>query len=319
MQTLRAFFFPGRAPPYQARQHVVQLPDADQVILHDDCPVGWQIGHRTALLIHGLAGSHASPYVVRIAGKLNDRGVRTFRMDLRGCGAGAMLARFPYHSGRSDDAAAALAAIAEICPGSPASAIGFSLGGNIVLKLLGEVAGNPPPGNLDSGVAVCPPIDLTACVRSLGRPINRFYDRYFVDRLLADLRRRRQCVAGLMVAAEGHERSILDRPLPRRLFDFDDRFTAPVSGFGSAENYYRLCSSASLISSIRLPTLIIAARNDPMIPVAAFEGISPTDSTRILIADSGGHLGFWSKRSNDPDRWWMDWRVVEWVTARLVD
>ena len=89
-------------------------------------------------MIHGLAGCHQSPYMRRIAAKLNAGGIRTFRMDLRGCGAGALLARLPYHSGQSADAAAALETIAGICPGSPATLIGFSLGGNIALKLVGE-------------------------------------------------------------------------------------------------------------------------------------------------------------------------------------
>src|SRR5262249_16724822 len=143
-------------------------------------------GDRTALLIHGLVGSHLSPYMQRVAGKLNAHGIRTFRMDLRGCGAGAALARYPYHSGRSDDAAASVRKIAEVCPGSSTTLIGFSLGGNITLKLVGELPDELPP-NLDSAVAVSPPIDLLHCVESLRRPLNRFYDRYFVRLLLTQV------------------------------------------------------------------------------------------------------------------------------------
>src|SRR4029079_7213602 len=108
LQTLAGVYLRGSAKPYRAAQHRVTVSDDDKVVLHDDCPVGWQAGGRTALLLHGLSGCYSSHYMERIASKLNDAGVRTFRKDLRGGGAGARLARLPYHSGRSDDAAAAL-------------------------------------------------------------------------------------------------------------------------------------------------------------------------------------------------------------------
>ncbi len=165
------------------------LDDGDQIVLHDDCPDGWRPGDRAALLIHGLAGCHESGYMVRIAHKLHAAGVRAFRMDLRGCGAGAALARLPYHSGRSEDARAALVAIAELAGGSPTTLVGFSLGANIALKLLGEL-GQAKCGNLDSAMAVCPPIDLAACSRQIARGGNRLYDRHFVHLLLRQLRRR---------------------------------------------------------------------------------------------------------------------------------
>ena len=104
LQTIAAGYLPGHKFPYQAVQHTVVLPDGDAIILHDDCPPAWTPSDRVALLIHGLAGCHESPYMVRIAGKLNAIGVRTFRMDLRRSGAGWRLARFPYHAGRSLDA-----------------------------------------------------------------------------------------------------------------------------------------------------------------------------------------------------------------------
>ncbi|OYV87501.1 MAG: hypothetical protein B7Z73_10010 [Planctomycetia bacterium 21-64-5] len=138
-----------------------RLHDGDQIVLHDDCPEGWQPGDRVALLIHGLAGCHQSIYMLRIAARLEELGVRAFRMDLRGCGAGVGLARLPYHAGRSEDAAAALETIARLCPASPVALVGFSMGGNIALKLLGEL-GEERCGHLDRAVAVCPPFDLLA-------------------------------------------------------------------------------------------------------------------------------------------------------------
>ncbi|HEX3725188.1 MAG TPA: alpha/beta fold hydrolase, partial [Pirellulales bacterium] len=188
-QTLAGAYLPMGRYAYRANQHRVALDDGDQLVLHDDVPAGWESSDRTALLIHGMGGSHESGYMRRIAHKLNVRGVRVFRMDLRGCGAGWQLARLPYHSGRSPDAAAALYALAKALPRSRVTLVGFSLGANIVLKLLGEL-GQTRCGNLDSAMAVCPPIDLAACSRSISLPGNRWYDRYFVGLLWKHLRRR---------------------------------------------------------------------------------------------------------------------------------
>lgn len=306
LQTLAAFLLPQRLPSYSAQQHLVHLPDGDRLVLHDDCPSGWQAGDRTALLIHGLAGCHGSPYLVRLAHRLNACGVRTFRMDLRGCGAGIALARLPYHSGRSEDASAALMEIARLCPQSPTAVVGFSLSGNIVLKLLGEV-GATPPGNLDRGVAVCPPVDLAVCVKALNRPLYRSYDRYFARLLWQRLEERNR------VAPDAAMVSFARRP--RGIYEFDDVFTAPICGFGNADNYYRDASSLPLLSKIGLPTLILAAEDDPLVLAEPLRNASLSSSTYLHLARSGGHLGFVSRRGADPDRRWMDWRILDWLKA----
>jgi len=288
-----------------ARQHRVTLVDGDQIVLHDDCPNEWKSGHRTALMIHGLAGCHASPYMQRIARKLNVCGVRTFRMDLRGCGAGVGLARLPYHSGRSEDAVEALKKIDELCPGSPTTLIGFSLGGNIALKLLGEFPSRLP-AHLDRALAVCPPVDLRKCVQSLKQGLNRFYDRIFVQLLMDQI----QVQLRLLPGAPARE---LRRP--RGVLEFDESFTAPVCGFGTAANYYERSSSAQFVPDIRVPTLILAAGDDPLIPGQVFDELCLSSAVSLHLARSGGHLGFIGRRNGDPDRRWMDWRVVEWCVG----
>lgn len=307
LQTVAAVYLPSRRLGYAATPHVVELPDGDRVVLHDDCPPGWRPGDRVALLMHGLSGCHASWYMQRVASKLVQRGIRTFRKDLRGCGAGIKLARLPYHSGRSDDAAACVEQIARICPGSATTVVGFSLSGNIVLKLLGE-RGESGCGGLDSAIAVCPPIELETCAENLSRLSNRIYDRHFVGSLVRAVDARMRHVPGLE-----------DHRLPRRprgLVDFDDLYTARVSGFGTAKNYYRVCSSAPLVSSIRIPTLVLAAADDPMIPAAIFQRSDWPDGVEVHMAAGGGHLGFIGRSKGDPDCRWMDWRIVEWIMAR---
>jgi predicted alpha/beta-fold hydrolase len=305
-QTMAAVFLPGRAPPYRAVQHRFAMPDGDQLVLHDDRPESWRRGDRTALLIHGLLGCHGSPYVRRVALKLNARGVRTFRLDLRGCGAGVGLAQRPYHSGRSEDAAEALRHMARLCPGSPATAVGFSLGGNILLKMLGE-CGDTPPGGLDGAVAACPPIDLPRCIAHLRRPANRMYDRYFLRTLLARLHERMRRTPELAVRFPRK---------PRGIEEFDDWYTAPLSGFGRAENYYRLASSAPLLDRIRVPVLLVAAEDDPLIPSQQFAEARRSPTVDLQLTRHGGHLGYLGRRGADPDCWWLDWRIVRWIAGQ---
>lgn len=324
LQTLAGFLLFRESFVEHAVQHVVELDDGDRIVLHDDCPPEWQPGDRAALMIHGLAGCHASPYMQRIAGKLNARGARTFRMDLRGCGAGLGLARWPYHSGRSADAAAALRRIVDFCPNSPVALIGFSLGGNIALKLAGEAAGALPT-NVDRIVALSPPIDLAACTEQLRQGAARLYDRYFVRLCLQQIAARCACVPEA-VLPEGwlavRSPAVPKRPgsfgaaAPRGMAEFDAAFTAPVCGFGTAENYYRECSSAQFLPEIRVRTLILAAADDPLLPVRPFQESRFSATTTVQHTRHGGHLGFLSRRGAVPDGRWMDLRVVNWVTER---
>jgi predicted alpha/beta-fold hydrolase len=181
------------------------------------------------------------------------------------------------------------------------------MGANIVLKLAGEL-GQLAPANLASVMAVAPPIDLIACSRNMQRRVNRIYDRTFVKSLVAHIARRR------LVVPDALHRPL--NPPPRRLVDFDTVFTAPLSGFADAEDYYVRASSGALLRHIAVPTLILSAANDPIVPVRPFETASYSPTTKLHITPCGGHLGFISRRGHDPDRRWLDWRVVEWIESQ---
>ena len=301
---------PGKLAPEKGRLHQVDLPDGEAVIVHDDQPADWIADGPTVVMVHGLGGCHRSGYMVRIAEKLNARGVRVFRMNLRGSGTGVAHATKPYHGGSSDDLHAVLRFIERLCPNSPITLLGFSLGGNIVLKLLGE-APDRVPSAVIRAAAVNPPIDLEQSVVALKRWSLRPYDRYFVSLLLSRLneRKRTQPEAPHVQFA---------RP-PKRLFDFDDLYTAPVSGFRDARDYYKQCSSQQFLAQVQVPTLILTSLDDPLISVSMFErqivekNLSP--QIQIHIAEGGGHLGYLARSSHDPDERWLDWRMVDWVLA----
>lgn len=284
----------------------ILLSDGDRLIYHDDCPADWKPGNRAALLLHGLSGSHASPYVSRIARLLNQKNVRTLRLDWRGCGAGIALARYPYHSGRSDDLSAAITEIKLRCPGSPITVIGFSLSGNITLKLLGE-AGHcaKSPIEVDRAIAVCPPIDLSTTVKSLRKGLTRLYDSYFCKALIRDVRNRQRLRPDAIVPSGWYARP------PRTLYEFDDTFTAPVSGFDSAADYYAKSSSNQFLAAIRVPTLVIAAQDDPVIPFNQFEAADYSPLIKLLAPRHGGHLGFCTARGLG----WLDHHIVEWTVS----
>jgi predicted alpha/beta-fold hydrolase len=284
-----------------AALHRVPLPDGDAIALHDD---GGLSDHAVVILVHGLAGSHQSGYVVRSSTKLRAVGVRVFRMDLRGCGAGMALARHPLHAGRSEDLAAVIDYVHRACPGGSIHVVGFSMGANIALKLAGEQGA---AARFASVMAVSPPIDLAMCTRHIARGFSRVYDRRFVSSLVEHVRQRITLVP-----------DALSRPLtphPRRLVDFDSLFTAPLSGFADVHDYYSRASSAIVLSKIAVPTLIVTATSDPIVPVDSFERAKYSPTTQLVLAPCGGHLGFVAARGTDADRRWIDWRVVEWVQS----
>lgn len=304
-QTLWAFLFPGRDRLPGTMERRLRLPDGDLIVLHDDCPPAWQRGDHVVLLMHGLCGSHQSGYMVRLAAKLTAQGVRTLRMDHRGCGAGAHLARQPYHAGRIEDVDAAVELIERLCPGSPISLAGFSLSGNLVLRYLADRPGSLPL-SIFRAVAVCPPIDLHGCASALSSTrMGQRYDWYFTRRLLNQISQSSQWRDDVPLASAS-------RP-PRRLYDFDELFTAPASGFASADEYYSYASSKDLIGRIRVHTTILAADDDPVVCSRAFRDLRVPRNVTLCVTQHGGHLGFVGQSGSDPDRRWMDWRLVDWL------
>ncbi len=303
-QTLAAALLPSPPHDYQAVRHFVDLPDGDRLVLHDDQPAGWHLGDRTLLLAHGLGGCHGSPYMVRIARKLNEVGVRTFRLDLRGCGVGERYARGAAHCGSWDDLRAALEAIAQLAPGSPTDVVGFSLGGSLALNLAGRL-GDQPCGHLSSVMAVCPPVDLHALDKSFQQGAGRVYSRYLATVMWRQIQRRLKDMPDPPVVDTSKR--------PRHIRELDEQITAPFHGFRDAQHYYDETSAAPYLTDIRVPTKIVVSADDPVIPVKALLRAPRSEWVDILVAKSGGHLGFYGHEEGDPDANWIDWRVVDWA------
>ncbi|MCA9169241.1 MAG: alpha/beta fold hydrolase [Planctomycetales bacterium] len=303
---LAAYLFRRRR--YRAAQHHLRLDDGDTLVVHDDHAPHWQAGQRIVLLLHGLAGCHQSGYMQRVAAKLADAGCLALRLDMRGCGAGQHLAKHSVHAGRTQDLQETVQWIRRQWPNSPVTVIGFSLGASIVLKWLGTMAPAISP-KVDSAIAVAPPIDLAHCCRNISRGLNRLYDRNFVRVLNRALTERKRLGAELV----GAERPLIGRTL----YDFDAEFTAPAGGFASVDEYYEQCSSMLTLPAIQVPTRILFAEDDPLVPGELFARATYSPTTQVYATRHGGHLGYLAdraaRRPHDPDWHWLDWRMVDWV------
>ena len=282
---------------YRADTEPVSLPDGDKIVLHDDCPTGWKPRDQVALLIHGLAGCHGSGYMMRVAEGLRSRGIRAFRMDMRGVGAAAGMARFVPHAGRTEDAVVAVEHIARLCPEAPLSMVGFSMGGNIVLGALAK-AGRRGIGNLIRAIAVTPPVDLSRCCRELRKGLSRVYDRYLTQLIVRNWR---------------NNGGKVPEPLPRSIYDFDDNITAPLSGYRDAEDYYRHASSGRYLQDITIPTRILAARDDPIVSYGAIESAQRSAHVELFVTESGGHMGYISDSKFAAHGRWLDKLVIDWL------
>lgn len=302
VQTMLGVWLRGSTAPLNSREHRVLLDDGDCLIVHDSQSSNWRDGGPIALVVHGLGGSHRSSYVQRLARLLLKRGVRVGCVDLRGCGRGVTLAKRSYHAGCSDDIRAAAIDMLRDSPHSPLFLIGLSLGGNIVLKLAGECGARPLP-NLTRVAAVAPPIDLAKCCEMFARPRNRLYELHFLRDLIAQVRQRQQHFPEL-------RRYRFPKRLTLRLFD--DIYTAPLNGFAGAEDYYHRAASLPYLKDIPVPTLILTARDDPIIAVEPFENLKVPIHVKVHVARHGGHLGFLGWDGVGGIRW-GEQRVAEWI------
>ncbi len=302
VQTVLGHWLPGPTLKQPSSRHTLWLPDGDGLVLHDTVPESWKLGGRIVLVLHGLAGSARSQQILRLAHYLLGHGLRVVRLDMRGAGDGLPLARRIYHAGRSEDVRIALAEIHRWSPSSPLVLLGVSLGGNQALKLAGESAEHPVPG-LERVCVLGPPIDLVRCCAMLAKPRNRFYEVFFLRELIAMARKRLKIFPDLPP---------LQFPPTMTMRLFDDLYTAPLSGFTNALDYYRRASSASLIERIPVPTLILTARDDPFIAVEAFEELKVPPQITVRILQHGGHVGFVGWDGAGGVRW-AERRLVEWA------
>lgn len=307
LQTLGTRFFTPAGPP--AKPLRVELGQGDALIAMVAYPPEWKSGDPIVVLVHGLTGSSQSAYMCRMAGLAHAKGVASVRVNLRNAGEGLGLSRRPYNSGKSDDIRCVLQTLAQLHPASRVALAGYSLGGNITLKLAGELDAFPVP-NLAAAAAVNAPIDLSRCADALVEPQNKMYDWYFVNALVADAKK-----AGLL--GPDMPRVVFPKAMTLRIFD--DVFTAPRSGYAGAEDYYTRCSSGPLLPKVTLPTLLVTSQDDPFVPFACYRDASFSSAIETDFPARGGHCAYIGRDNRWGFRFWAEERLMRFLLPKLLN
>ena len=275
----------------------------------------WQpdrLEHPTVLLLHGLEGSADAHYMRGIADKAWSHGFNVVRLNQRNCGGTDHLAEGVYHSGLTADPKAVLRELIEGDGLKALAVAGYSLGGNLALRMAGEF-GSGGPHEVKAFAAVSPTLDLAACVAALERTPNRLYQWNFVRDLKKRVRRK----------AELYPDIYPTEPLAgvRTVRQFDDVYTAPMSGFESAADYYHRASALRLVDRVAVPTLVITAADDPFIPLHQFRepAVAGNPHIKVIITRHGGHCGFIEARSSGQgDGYWAERTIVSFAEANAV-
>ncbi|MCC7009220.1 MAG: alpha/beta fold hydrolase [Acidobacteria bacterium] len=296
--------FPGLPEP-EAR--LFRVAADTQVLAH----CYWQADRaaRPALVaLHGLEGSSRVHYMRGLASKAWRRGWNVVLLNQRNCGGTEALTPSLYHSGLTADPRAVIEQVAAVDGIRRFGIIGYSLGGNLTMKLAGELAGTSPP-LVRAVAAICPTIDLDRCVRAIERPRNIAYQFNFVRNLKARMRRKAALWPGAFDLA----------PLGRvwTIRKFDDVYTAPSHGFGDAATYYERASALRVIDRIRIPSLILTSADDPFVPVAQFDEPAVRDNphVRVLVTPHGGHCAYIGAADDQGDRYWAERAAIDFLSS----
>jgi len=303
LQTVWSAVFKAR-PELMLSNHRVELPDGDFI---DLAKTDFQ-NKPIVLILHGMEGSLESHYAKPLIKHLDEAGFGVCFMHFRGCSG--ELNRLPrgYSSADSDDLQSVVDAIQHDYGRAPHAIIGFSLGGSVLLKWLGENGNN---AMTQTAIAVSVPFQLRDAAERLGQDFSRVYQKYLINTCQQKFKQKT---------------SLLDYPVEvnvdelNTFFSFDDKITAPLHGFKDAEDYYQRCSSRQFLNKIHKPTLIIHSRDDPFM----WEHTAPEEHelsamVHLELSESGGHVGFISGKYPWKVEYWLDNRILQWLKSKPVN
>jgi hypothetical protein len=312
LMTLAGNFLPRRS----------QLPDPEPLLVEVDKPIAgygatqvlcychWQPKEvrqqrLTLILIHGLEGSSNSQYVVGNTARAHAAGLNVVRMNMRSCGDTDHLSPTIYHSGRSGDVLRVIEAIIREQQIAAVALVGYSMGGNLVLKLAGEMGSAVPP-ELKAVVGVSPLMDLAASSAALREPQNRVYQWHFLRSMLERVRRRMEMYPRIYAGAEISK--------IHTMRDFDQHIVARYGGFADAEDYYYSVASSQYAADLRVPTLILHSADDPFIRMLPQTRMALLDNSRVFFIETqhGGHCAFLAA-PNGYDGYWAEKTLLGFV------
>jgi len=306
LQTIIGNFLPRPTFPHSSTIEAIEVDPADgsRVV----CSCNWQpdqerAGRLTVILLHGLEGSSESRYIKGIAARAWNVGCNVVRMNMRNCGNTDEMTPTLYHSGLSSDIAAVMRHYAARFGLERVALVGYSMGGNMVLKLAGEW-GNQAP--LRAVATVCPAIDLAAGADALHEPANRIYEWHFLRGLMRRYRRKAALYPHI------YKQDAIG-PI-RSLREFDNNIVAPHCGFRDADDYYYRAASARVVHKIAVPTLIIRAVDDPFVRLLPETRAALIANPKVLLVETphGGHCAYLSRDRGD-DIHWAEASVIRYL------
>ncbi|MEA3523447.1 MAG: hydrolase, partial [Campylobacterota bacterium] len=253
-------------------------------------------------LFHGLEGSYKSPYIIGMMSALEKAGFSSVVMHFRGCSGKENLLPRSYHSGETGDAKAWIAHLQKCYPHAPLFAIGYSLGGNMLLKLISEWGESSP---LKASVSISAPMQLDICANQMNRGFSKIYQAHLVKHLNHSLTKKYQKhpMQSLLSFKEKDIKTI------KTFWEFDNIYTAPIHGFASAKDYYKRSSSKQFLKDIKQKTLIIHALDDPfMTPEVIAKPEEISENIEMELYPHGGHVGFISGSFFNP-KYWLEKRI----------
>jgi uncharacterized protein len=299
LQTIAGYYWrrPVCDSQFPIERRLYQTEADVQVLVESQRPAIPSAGE--VVMVHGLEGSGRAVYIGSLAGAALRAGFAVHRFNMRTCGGTGHLCRTLYHGGLTSDLLAVVRELKKEGRG-PIFLVGFSLGGNVVVKLAGEL-GRSGPELLGGVLAVSAPLDLAASSRSIARVENRIYERRFVRRM-----HQRLCDTGRYKPREFEGLNTV--------WAIDDRITAPSFGFGNAANYYLTQSAVRYLEELRVPVRLIYSKDDTMVPAETFDAPAVRGNRWIerIASEHGGHMGFIGRR---PHRFWLDGAILEWLGA----
>ena len=305
VQTVASFLIPRRIDLPAPEDRLIEVLPGVQV----RCLCHWQPDRTKALtiiIVHGLEGSSDSQYVRGITQKALAAGMNVVRYNQRNCGGTDELAPVIYHSGLSSDIAAVAREVVEKDGVSKFALIGFSMGGNLVLKLAGDWGSSPPP-QFRAVAACCPAMNMADCADALHEPLNRVYEIYFLFNLLRRMRRKSRLFP----------KHFDDKRLRgvRSLRQFDHQVTAHYCGFAGADDYYARSSASRVVDRIAVPALVLHAANDPFIRIPAETRAKIAANPNITFIESadGGHCAFVGPPNGVDDGFWAESQIVNFL------
>jgi uncharacterized protein len=305
VQTVAGFLIKRRFHLPAPEDRLIEVEPGVPVLCH----CHWQPDRTrplTVIVVHGLEGSSDSQYMRGVAEKALAAGMNAIRFNQRTCGGTDALAPTLYHSGRSNDVAAVARELIARDGISRLALAGFSMGGNLVLKLAGEWGAQAPP-QFRAVAACCPSMDLAASADALHEPANRLYELYFLWNLRRRMIRKARLFPGQYDLARMRGM--------KSLRDFDDKVTAYYTGFTGADDYYARSAAANVVGNIAVPALILHAANDPFILITAETRRKIASNPNITFVETkdGGHCAFLGARNGADDGYWAETQIVNFL------